>query len=738
MLKLLFLILSLFCYETIISQDNIQPEKILKSKLAIQKNVPDSLLIDDYNTIIKYYTLEGLNADSIIFYGEKILNIYKTPTQQNEALIRRTYQFLSAALWMRSEFGNAIALIEEKFERFPSMTEEGKSLDYLNIGLFNIELGNYIEGIEYLFKAEKGLNELKIKTANEELSWSVDESLSNVYINLALAFENLGDYQRAIAYNQKSVEYLYMSGKQNPDDLALIFGNLCVQYLALGKTQQAKTYIELANKELDSIKQEKTKGFVKYNYGSLAYQMDNWSKAEKLFKEAISHYKTLGVTNDLGQCYRDLGSLYVSQKRFNDALNYLSMAEEIFLTTKSKRDLVKVYYTFSEYYESTGNSDLAYSYLKKHISANNKIVSDQIQQEVVRKDLTNQYEKQQYADSMQNAKKEAINAEKLKRKETELSAQRSRQIILGSGLLISAALLFLVYIRFKQNLKQKKIIEQQHITLSKKNKEVLDSINYAKRLQNAILPRTSVFQKYLKRSFVFYLPKDIVAGDFYFYDVVKKEDKKYVFFAAADCTGHGVPGAMVSIVGANGLKRCIQEFGLLKPSDILDRVALLVAAHFSQSEEKIRDGMDIALCCVEFENNVPKKIQYAGANNPLWIINPKRKEAPKGAIQFKQGNGFEIKANKQAIGYTENLKPFTNHSFNIVEGDTFYTFSDGFADQFGGSDGKKYKSVTFKKLLSDINAQDMNEQKRIIEQVFNDWRKNLEQLDDVCVIGVRL
>ena len=272
----------------------------------------------------------------------------------------------------------------------------------------------------------------------------------------------------------------------------------------------------------------------------------------------------------------------------------------------------------------------------------------------------------------------------------------------------------------------------------KKNDEIIDSINYAKRLQDAILPRMEAFQKYFKQSFVFYLPKDIVAGDFYFYDVVKDGTKKHVFFAAADCTGHGVPGAMVSIVGANGLKRCIQEFGILQPAAILDRVALLVADHFSQSKEKIRDGMDIALCCIEFENETPVKIQFAGANNPLWIINPNRQEPPKGSRRFKQGDGFEIKGDKQAIGYTEDLKPFTNHEFNLDKGDTFYIFSDGFADQFGGPNGKKFKSLSFKKLLSEINAEDLPEQKRIIKKTFNDWKNTQDQVDDVCVIGVRL
>lgn len=280
--------------------------------------------------------------------------------------------------------------------------------------------------------------------------------------------------------------------------------------------------------------------------------------------------------------------------------------------------------------------------------------------------------------------------------------------------------------------------EYQRHLVEEKNKEILDSINYAKRLQDAILPPTKLVSSFLMESFILYKPKDIVAGDFYFMDVVEENEKKLVYYVAADCTGHGVPGAMVSIVGANGLKRCIQEFGLRDPGQILNKLSEIVAENFAQSEERIRDGMDLALCCLEMENDKASKVHYAGANNPLWIINPNRKEAPENAIPFKYEGGFEIKANKQAIGYTENITPFDTHTFDVIEGDTLYTFSDGYPDQFGGEKGKKYKSANFKKLLLDIYDKNMDDQKLHIDEEFESWKGDLEQVDDVCVIGVRL
>jgi serine phosphatase RsbU (regulator of sigma subunit) len=304
--------------------------------------------------------------------------------------------------------------------------------------------------------------------------------------------------------------------------------------------------------------------------------------------------------------------------------------------------------------------------------------------------------------------------------------------------------LIILLLLWNSRLKKEIILrKEREDALKEKKQEILDSITYAKRLQDAILPPNKLVSAYLLESFIIYKPKDIVAGDFYFMDVVEDSDsnrngKKRVYYVAADCTGHGVPGAMVSIVGANGLKRCIQEFGLRDPGKILDKLAQLVAENFSQSEEKIRDGMDLALCCLEIENSKTVRVHYAGANNPLWVINNNRQNIPASAIEFKEGGGFEIKANKQAIGYTENITSFTTHVFDVEEGDKLYTFSDGYPDQFGGKLGKKYKSANFRRFLLSIEDKDMDEQKKLVDEEFENWKGELEQVDDVCVIGVRL
>jgi len=262
--------------------------------------------------------------------------------------------------------------------------------------------------------------------------------------------------------------------------------------------------------------------------------------------------------------------------------------------------------------------------------------------------------------------------------------------------------------RTKELVHQKEIVEE-------KNSEILDSINYARRIQSAILPPTKIVKEYLQNSFILYKPKDVVAGDFYW---MEHSDGK-VLYAAADCTGHGVPGAMISVVCNNALNRAVREYGLTDPGQILDKTREIVINEFEQSEEDVKDGMDIALCCLEGQT-----IKYAGAHNPLWII--------------RNGEVLETKADKEPIGKFDAQSPYTTHTFELQKNDSIYIFSDGYYDQFGGERGKKLKTVNFKKLLLSIQDKSMEDQREILLDEFNKWKGNIEQIDDVCVIGVRI
>ena len=276
--------------------------------------------------------------------------------------------------------------------------------------------------------------------------------------------------------------------------------------------------------------------------------------------------------------------------------------------------------------------------------------------------------------------------------------------------------------RTAEVVRQKAEIELQSQKIEVFYKQVTDSIRYAKRIQEAILPPDSFVKKLLPDSFVFYKPKDIVSGDFYWFDHLNGK----ALFAAVDCTGHGVPGAFMSIVGHNLLKQIMSKHLFTQPSKILDELSKGVSEtlHQRNFEESIsKDGMDMTLCTVDTKAN---ELEFAGAMNPMYFI--------------REGEIFEIKGNKFPVGiYLEKeIQKFTNHKIKIKKGDVVYIFSDGYADQFGGPRGKKFMQNQFRNLLFSIHRKPMPEQKRILEQTIEHWRGAEDQVDDILVIGMRV
>lgn len=282
----------------------------------------------------------------------------------------------------------------------------------------------------------------------------------------------------------------------------------------------------------------------------------------------------------------------------------------------------------------------------------------------------------------------------------------------------------------EQETEKKKILEEQKSELEEqvkirtseleqKNRDILDNLHYARRIQSAILPETSQIYQALKDSFVLYLPKDIVSGDFYTFS--QREGK--VIFSAADCTGHGVTGAFMSMIGSSQLNQIINERGITQPARILNQLNTGIVEALKQNPDEINDGMDIALCSIDLAE---KKLQYAGANRPLWII--------------RDGEWKEIKADKMAIGGFR-LKAemtFSNHEIHLHKGDLIYFFSDGYADQFGGDDGRKMLSKRFRDKLISMQNLSMREQEKELMTYFNNWKGHYDQVDDVLVIGIRI
>lgn len=315
----------------------------------------------------------------------------------------------------------------------------------------------------------------------------------------------------------------------------------------------------------------------------------------------------------------------------------------------------------------------------------------------------------------------------------------TQEILINGGMLVATVATFsCVLIHTRYTLTKKEIIarlalaasnkqlEMKNDIIEEKNKDITDSINYAKKIQEAILPTMELKEKLFPESFILFLPRDIVSGDFYWFS--EKNGKKLI--AAVDCTGHGVPGAFMSMIGNAFLNQLVNEKGFTKPAEILNQLRDLIIDSLKQSDAfgENKDGMDISILAFDEQKGT---VEFAGANNPLWIAGEPTPENVSGLT--------EIKGNKQPIGiYSGTATPFTNHEIKFNKGDKFYIFTDGFADQMGGSTGKKFKYKTFKDLLLSLTQRPMAEQEQVVSQTIHEWKGTFDQTDDILVIGIKV
>lgn len=457
------------------------------------------------------------------------------------------------------------------------------------------------------------------------------------------------------------------------------------------------------------------------NMANIYQRKKQIDKAISLYLESATFMKLQNKNYELANIYRNLAEAYVLKNNKKQALKYANMALDN--TSKTYRRLnYEVLGVMAQALELNGQYKEALKYFKLSSSLRDSINNAKNQRKMA--ELSAKYDREQKEKEIDllQKDKELQNAE-LAKQNAQLEQDRIQRWALFGGLAIALVFIGFIVYRFRiSNIQKQKIesqkgeLELKSDLLEEKNREVMDSIRYAERFQKAIFPAAGAFEKYLHDGFVFFRPKDVISGDFFW--VEGKGD--HVLFAAADCTGHGVPGAMVSVMCSNLLSIAVNEYNLTDPGKVLDNsrdgiIKKLVG------EGDVQDGMDIALCSF---NKKTMEVHFAGANNPLYIIN-------------KQGLS-EIKADKQPVGKFSHAKSFTTHTVQVEKGDRLYLFSDGFADQFGGPKGKKFKYKPFKKLLESIQDHPMSEQPNLLADAFDEWKGDYEQVDDVCVMGVEI
>jgi len=427
----------------------------------------------------------------------------------------------------------------------------------------------------------------------------------------------------------------------------------------------------------------------------------------------------LGNKNSISIKFSNIGSLYTKIGKFNEAEGFLKRAIVLADSIGSLNNLMGAEEYLSKLYDTTKRYKLSLIHYKKAMTLKDTIFSQENKKQLVRKEMNYEFDKKEAATKAANEKLQAIAEEK----------NRKQKIITWtviSGLLLVLSFAAFVFRSLRITRKQKQIIEiknteteLQKKTIEEKNKDIMDSIHYAKHIQNALLREEEHVSMHLPEHFILFLPKDIVSGDFYW----GAEKHGYWYFATVDCTGHGVPGAVMSMLGISFLNDIVSSKQLFSPAEVLNLLRDKVVKELRQTGEAggSKDGMDISLCRLNLTTN---ELQWAGANNSLTLI--------------RNGELEEIKANKQPIGYHPENSPYTNHEIQLQKDDFIYIFSDGYADQFGGPKGKKLTPKKLKNLLIIHNYLPMKEQKELLKKRFTEWKGSLEQVDDVCVFGVRV
>lgn len=641
---------------------------------------------------------------------------------------------LGECLWQNSQNDSALALsvraealakkLNYTFGVLASMENQG--IIYTNEGIYPTALEKYLECLTI---AEKLNNKRQIAAAYG--------NISNVYF-----YE--GNYTEALKNAEQALKAGLESGEKG--EIGSDYGSLGAIYAGMGNNVKA---LENYTQALNLAKEAGDSAFVGFYYGnigSIYVLMGKQDEAMKTLRLSLGIARKTGDKITIGQSYENIAQVLMQQKKYIPAKAYLDSALHVARLIKDNETIRDTYKAMANADSAMGDFKNAYLHYQKYISASDSIINEKNTKKLVQEQMQYDFDKKETAQKAEQDKKDALAA----------ADKKKQQIITASvsvGLLLVLAFSGMLFSRFRVTQRQKVIIEKQKIVVEEKNKDILDSITYAKRLQDAILPPMSEIKAVFPDSFVLYKPKDIVAGDFYWMQPLLNPPHREglqsdnpnelkvspdggdtegaaVLIAACDCTGHGVPGAMVSVVCSNALNRAVKEFGLTEPGKILDKTRELVLETFEKSEGDIKDGMDISLAAL-IPSEGGMTVRWAGAYNPLWYI--------------EGGEVKELTPDKQPIGKTDNQKPFTTHTFTfpLMEGQrgagvSLYLFTDGYADQFGGPKGKKYKYKQLQQLIMDNAQLPMEKQKRILEEEFEKWKGNNEQTDDVCVIGIKI
>jgi tetratricopeptide (TPR) repeat protein len=650
------------------------------------------------------------NFDTCIVIFNKAINIL----DENEDLELRKYLYngIGACYYYKGDFNKTLEFWKKQLDI--NISQNNRELiaeGYMSIGVVHKNMDEYDQAIYYYQEAYKIQEEDKDSIGMA----SVLNNIGNIYFqfraNYTIALEN---YLKALDIYKKIGE------RENEAHLLNSIG------LIYYKQEQLKLSLEYLSQALSIFEENKDRykdriAEVQTNLGLLHAKLGNFQIAYDYLNKCYQFYIQIGAKPRIAETLRDLGDVYKAWGKNQDALTSYNRSFEIFTELNMKSDIANLYKKFAESNASLGNYKKAFEYHVLYTHLNDSLFTEKLNEQITEIQTKYETEKKDKEIALLNSDK-ALQDATVKR-------QRLAIFFFIGGFFIISIFLILIFRLYRQKKKANVILEQKNEEISRQrdhifqqNKEITSSIEYAKRIQTALLPPQELIDAIIPESFILFKPRDIVSGDYYWLN--QKGNK--IISVTADCTGHGVPGAFMSMLGISFLNEIVNvtQPENLRSDQVLNHLRELIISSLRQTGKsgESRDGMDMTICIIDTETLM---LDYAGAYNAIYIV--------------RGDELIESKPDKMPIGiHVKELDPFTPYSFQLLKGDIIYSCSDGYADQFGGPDNTKFRRKNFKDLLLKIHTLEMQKQKEVLDQTLFDWMAEFEQVDDILVCGIKI
>lgn len=719
-------------------------------KNRFQQETQDTNKISTAIELCKAYNREGL-YNNAVEYGKQAIALAQQLEKSDIKAIALNAKEAEAKASI--DLGNSYADIADYNNALTYYTNALKLKEELgnklgmdralnNIGIIYEDRGNYPPALDYFFKS------LNIAIAIKDSS------------GILRAYNNIGTIYSSERNNEQAIHYYSESMKicQSKNDIP----GVAEAYINIGQIYQSENNLLAALDNymkcralMQKTNDQRHLALAYNNIGSLYMLLVSQpdSTKRRFIASYYSHFnpppsledidlmlmdsalalqqKALDISKKTDNKYGvalalgDIGEINEQRGQYATALYYFRQGSSIAKEINARLEYYDQLLDVSKCFENMKQDDSALMYYKVAMAIKDSIFNSEKQKEIGHEEAKFEYEKKQAIAEAETKRKFAIAAEQHKRQQLIIYTVLAGFIMLGF-------FSFFIAQRLKITRQQKSIIEEQKGKLDKaffeledakklveeKHKDLTDSIQYASRIQTALLTTDHYLGRHLQEYFIMFKPRDIVSGDFYW----ALEHNGIFYLACCDCTGHGVPGAFMSLLNITFLHQAVIEKHISQPDKIFENIRTSVIESLNpDGYTDTRDGMDAVLCAFNFEKNL---LSAACANNPLWII--------------RNGELMEFKADKIPIGEGNETRSFTLHETVLNKGDCIYMFTDGYSDQFGGPNGKKYKQSQLKELFLSMHTRPMKEQKDILEKTFNEWKGNLDQVDDICLMGIRV